>query len=105
MLLKKVLSCLNRNKAASLDQILKKFQKKAADMLVCTSLAEMINLSVKLYVPPEECKTDTLKSQFQKGSKTNFCCACSVQNSSENHILVRRLLLNMVFFTNINQVL
>lgn len=89
-----------------MDQILKKFQKKAVDMLVCTSLAEMINLSVKLYVPPEECKTNKLKSQFQKGSKTDFCCAYSVQNSSENHtLLVRRLSLNMVYFTNINQVL
>ena len=103
---KNVLPYLNRNKAASVDQILKKFQKKAVDMLVCTSLAEMINLSVKLYVPPEECKTNKLKSQFQKGSKTDFCCAYSVQNSSENHtLLVRRLSLNMVYFTNINQVL
>ena len=46
-------------------------------------LAKILNLSVKLFVFPEECKIAKLKPLFKKGSKTdrkNYRTACSVQN-------------------------
>ena len=66
----KILSCLNINKAAGMDQIPAKFLKEAADV-VAYPLSRFINLFVKLSIFLEECKIARLKPLFKKGSKTD----------------------------------
>ena len=59
-----ILSCLNMNKAAAMDQVSTKFPKETADVLAYS--LPRINLSVKLFAFPEECKIATLKLLFKK---------------------------------------
>ena len=66
----KILSCLNINKAAGMDQIPAKFLKEAADV-VAYPLSRFINLFVKLSIFLEECKIARLKPLFKKRSKTD----------------------------------
>ena len=52
------------NKAAAMDQVSTKFPKETADVLAYS--LPRINLSVKLFAFPEECKIATLELLFKK---------------------------------------
>ena len=67
MMLKKILSCLNTNKAV--DHFPAKCPRKDADVLAYP-FSKIINLSEKKLFP-EQCKIAKLKLLFKKGSKTD----------------------------------
>ena len=65
MLLKK----LNKATGKKLDQISAKYLKQAADVLAYP-MSKSINLSVKLFLFPEECKTAKLNHYLKPILKT-----------------------------------
>ena len=60
---------ININKAAGIDNLPGKFLKEGASILAAP-ITSIINLSIKLSLFPENCKTAKLKPFYKKGSKT-----------------------------------
>ena len=65
----KLLQSINASKAAGLDKLAGKFLKDGASILVIP-ITQICNLSIKLSVFPQKCKTAKMKPLFKKGSKT-----------------------------------
>ena len=65
-----VLKNVEVTKAAGIDQILEKFLKDGARILV-KPISELCNLSMALGRFPDACKTAKVKPLFKKGSKTD----------------------------------
>ena len=67
---KKILLSLDTSKAAGMDQIPAKFLRDGAEVLALP-FGNIINLSMKLSIFPEECKIAKLKPIFKKGARTD----------------------------------
>ena len=65
----KLLQNINTSKAAGLDKLAGKFLKDGASILVIP-ITQICNLSIKLSVFPQKCKTAKMTTLFKKGSKT-----------------------------------
>ena len=68
--IKKILACLDASKAPGLDGIFSKFLKDGAEVLALP-LCNLVNLSIKQSLLPDQCKIAKLKSLFKKGSKSD----------------------------------
>ena len=67
---KKILLSLDTSKAAGIDQIPAKFLRDGAEVLALP-FGNIINLSMKLSIFPEECKIAKLKPIFKKCTRTD----------------------------------
>ena len=68
--IKKILACLEASKALGLDGISSKFLKDGAEVLALP-LCNLVNLSIKQSLFPDQCKIAKLKPLFKKGSKSD----------------------------------
>ena len=68
--IKKILACLDSSKAPGLDEISSKFLKDGAEVLALP-LCNLVNLSIKQSLFPDQCKIAKLKPLFKKGSKSD----------------------------------
>ena len=68
--IKNILACLDTSKASGLDGIFSKFLKDAAKVLAL-SLCNLVNLSIKQSLFPDQCKFAKLKPLFKKDSKSD----------------------------------
>ena len=66
--IKKILACLDASKAPGLDGISSKFLKDGADVLALP-LCNLVHLSIKQPLFPDQCKIAKLKPLFKKSSK------------------------------------
>ena len=66
--IKKILACLDSSKAPGLDKISSKFLKDGA-VVLALPLCNVVNLSIKQSLFPDQCKIAKLKPLFKKGSK------------------------------------
>ena len=69
--IKKILVCLDSSKAPGLDRISSKFLKDGAEVLALP-LCNLVNLSIKHSLFPDQCKIAKLKPLFKKGSKRDL---------------------------------
>ena len=69
--IKKILACLDSSKAPGLDEISSTFLKYGAEVLALP-LCNLVNLSIKQVLFPDECKIARLKSLFKKGSRSDL---------------------------------
>ena len=67
---KKILACLNSSKAPGLDRISAKSFKDGAEV-IAVPLCNLVNLSIKQSVFPDQCKIAKLKPLLKQGSKSN----------------------------------
>ena len=67
---KKILACLDISKAPGLDGISSEFLKDGAEVLALL-LCNLVNLSIKQPLYPDQWEIAKLKPQFKKGSKSN----------------------------------
>ena len=68
--IKKILACFDSSKAPGLDELSSKFLKDGAEVLPLP-LCNLVNLSIKQSLFPDQCKFAKLKPLFKKGSKSN----------------------------------
>ena len=68
--IKKILVCLDSSKVSGLDEISSKFLKDGAEVLALL-LCNLVNLSIKQSLFPDQHKIAKLKSLFKKGSKSD----------------------------------
>ena len=68
--IKKILACLVSSKAPGLDQISSKFLKNATEVLPLP-LCNLVSLSIKQSLFPDQYKNAKLKPLFKKGSKSD----------------------------------
>ena len=68
--MRKILGCLDSLKATGLDGISWKFLKDGAEVLALP-LCNLVNLSIKQSLFPDQCKIAKLKPLFKKGSKSD----------------------------------
>ena len=68
--IKKILACLDSTKAHGLERIFSKYLKDGAGVLALP-LCNLVNLSAKQYLFPDQCKIGNLMSPFKKGSKSD----------------------------------
>ena len=68
--MKKILLSLGTSKATRKNKIPAKFRKEGAEILVLP-LRNIINLSIKLSIFPEQCKIAKLKPIFKSGAWTD----------------------------------
>ena len=68
--IKKILACLNSSKAPGLDRISAKSFKDGAEV-IAVPLCNLVNLSIKQSVFPDQCKIAKLKPLLKQGSKSN----------------------------------
>ena len=68
--IKKILAFLDSSKAPVLDEISSKFLKDSAEVLALP-LCNLVNLSIKQSLFPNQCKIAKLKPLFKKGSKSD----------------------------------
>ena len=68
--IKKILLSIDTSKAAGMDQIPAKFLRDSAEVLALP-LRNIINLSIKLSIFPEQCKIAKLKPIFKSGAWTD----------------------------------
>ena len=67
---KKILTCLDLFKVPIWDEISSKFLKDGAEVLALP-LYNLVNLSIKQSLFPDQCKTAKLKPLFKEGSKSD----------------------------------
>ena len=67
--IKNILACLDLSKAPGLDGISSKFLKDGTKVLGLP-LCNLVNLSIKQSLFPDQCKIAKLKPLFKKGSKS-----------------------------------
>ena len=82
--MKKILLSLDTSKATGKNKIPAKFRKEGAVILVLP-LRNIINLSIKLSIFPEECKIPKLKPIFKKGARTYLKNYRSIATSIKNN--------------------
>ena len=68
--IKKILACLDSSKAPGLDGMYSKFLKDGAEILALP-LCNLVNLSIKQSLFPDQCKITKLKPLFKKSSKSD----------------------------------
>ena len=68
--IKKTLACLDSSKVPGLDEIFSKFLKDGGEILALP-LCNLVNLSIKQSLFPDQCKIAKLKGLFRKGSKSD----------------------------------
>ena len=68
--MQQILACLDSSKVPGFDEISSKFFKDGAEVLALP-LCNLVNLSMKQSLFPDQCKIAKLKSQFKKGSNSD----------------------------------
>ena len=87
--IRNILACWETSKSPGLDGISSKFLKGFGEVLTLTLACDLVNLSVKQYLFPDQYKIPKQKSLFKKGSKsdpiiTGSChCSCCIQDNRE----------------------
>ena len=66
----KALKGFKTNKATGVDNLAGRFLKDGSNIL-CTPIAKICNLSIKLASFPDKCKVPKVKSLYKTGLKTN----------------------------------
>ena len=68
--IEEILACLDSSKAPGLDEVSSKFLKDGAKVLVLP-LCNLVSLSIKQPLFPDQCRIAKLKSLFKKGSNSD----------------------------------
>ena len=110
-IIKNILASLNTSKAPGLDGISSKFLKCCAEV-IAVPLCNLVNLSIKQSLFPDQCKIAKLKHLFKKGSNSDqknynpisLLPAVSKIIEITIQIQTQEYLVKMAYFISINQV-